>query len=237
MSLAIILEDSLFLCGAVKMTKKPGLRERKFARTRLALAQALVARLEHAPLEEIAVKDLCDAAEVSEATFFNYFARKLDLLDYYTQLWMLDVSWRCQHAGNKGLAAIGATFEHMATAYQNNPGVMGEIISRQAVQREKPQPVEITLAERQQAYPEHSGIEELAGGGIDKAWLPALEDAIRSGELPANAHVPTVMVGLAALFYGTPLVLRQNPKAIASMYRQQLSVFWAGVKTTAGGKV
>ena len=73
------------------MTKKPGLRERKFARTRLKLAQALVKRLQQASLEEIVVRDLCDDVEISEATFFNYFPRKLDLLDYYTQLWMLEL--------------------------------------------------------------------------------------------------------------------------------------------------
>lgn len=216
------------------MRLKPGLRERKFAKTRLALAEALVVRLEQMSLEAINVRDLVEAAEVSEATFFNYFPRKADLLDYYTQLWMLDLNWRCQHGAAKGLAAIAASFEIMAAALQKQPGVMAEIIARQVLQRSKPEPVEITLAERLIAYPDHSGIEELPIGGIDKAWLPALEQAIRSGELPANSHLPTLMVGLAAIFYGVPMVLSHgNKTATGPMYRNQLAVYWAGIRNTS----
>ena len=113
---------------------------------------------------------------------------------------------------------------------------MSEIIGRQALQREKPTPVEIGLAERLIAYPDHEGIETLPVGGVDKAWLPALEQAIRSGTLPANSHMPTLMIGLASIFYGVPLVLRQsNVNAISSMYAQQLSLFWAGIKAAAQG--
>ena len=218
------------------MTKKPGLRERKFARTRLKLARALVQRLEKTPLEEVAVRDLCDDVEVSEATFFNYFPRKVDLLDYHIQLWMLELNWRCQHAQAKGLPAIAVSFDFMASAFQNQAGVMSEIIARQALMREKPEPVDVGLAERLIAFPDFDGIENLPVGGVDKAWLPALEQAIRSGELPANTHIPTVMVGLASIFYGLPLVLRQgNPAAISSMYHQQLAVFWAGIRAASQG--
>jgi len=218
------------------MIKKPGLRQRKFARTRLKLTQALALRLEQSSLEEVVVRDLCDDAEVSEATFFNYFPRKLDLLDYYTQLWMLELGWRCQTSEARGVAAIAVSFDFMATSFQNQSGVMGEMIARQALLRDKPQPIEIGLAERQIAYPEYEGIEELPVGGVDKAWLPALEQAIRSGELPANTHIPTVMVGLASIFYGVPLVLRQsNVNGISAAYRQQLMVFWSGVRSAANG--
>lgn len=216
------------------MTKKPGLRERKFARTRLKLARALVARLEASALDEIVVRDLCDDVEISEATFFNYFPRKVDLLDYYTQLWMLDLNWRCRHSDVGGVKAIQRSFDLMAAAFQNQAGVMSEIIARQALQRDKPQLVEIGLAERMIAYPDYEGIETLPVGGVDKAWLPALEQAMRTGELPGNTHVPTVMVGLASIFYGVPLVLRQgNVSTISSMYAQQLTVFWAGVRASA----
>jgi AcrR family transcriptional regulator len=218
------------------MSQKPGLRERKFARTRLKLARALARRLEHATLEEVAVRDLCEDAELSEATFFNYFPRKTDLLDYYTQLWMLELNWRCRHAQAQGLAAVAVSFDFMAAALQKQSGVMGEVIARQALKREKAEPMEIGLAERQIAYPDFEGIEELPAGGVDKAWLPALEQAMRSSELPPNVHIPTVMVGLASLFYGVPLVLRQgNFAAISSMYHQQLAVFWAGIRASAGG--
>jgi AcrR family transcriptional regulator len=218
------------------MSKKPGLREKKQAKTRLKLAYALVRRLQQSTLDQIVVRDLCDDIEISEATFFNYFPRKLDLLDYYTQLWMLDLNWRCRNADGRGLAAIRTSFDLMAQAMQKQAGVMSEIIARQALAREKSEPVEISPLDRQLAYPDHAGIGELPAGGIDKVWLPALEQAIRDGELPPNTHLPTVMIGLASLFYGVPLVLRQsNISVISSMYHQQLALFWAGVRAATMG--
>ncbi len=218
------------------MIKKIGLRERKFAQTRLKLAQALVKRLESASLEEIVVRDLCEDVEVSEATFFNYFPRKVDLLDYYTQLWMLDLNWRCRHSLREGLAAVAVSFDLMAQAFKTQTGVMSEIIARQALQREKPAVVEIGVAERLIAYPDHAGVEVLPVGGVDKVWLPALEQAIRSGELPTNSPMSSLMVGLASIFYGLPLALGQDKaSAIPSLYMQQLTVFWAGIRAVARG--
>jgi len=218
------------------MIIKIGLREKKFIRTRLKLAEALVKRLDHASLEEIVVRDLCDDVEISEATFFNYFPRKVDLLDYYTQMWMLDLNWRCLNSSKRGLAAVAVPFDLMAQAFQTQAGVMSEIIARQALLRKKPSVMEVSAAERMMAYPDHSGIETVPAGGVDKAWLPALEKAIQSGELPPNSHMPTLMVGLASIFYGLPLALRQtNVSAIPSMYTQQLTVFWAGIRSTAAG--
>jgi len=124
----------------------------------------------------------------------------------------------------------------MATSFMQQAGVMSEIIARQALMREKPQSIDIGPAERQIAYPDYKGIEEVPVGGVDRVWLPALEQAIQSGELPPNSHVPTVMIGLATIFYGLPLVLRQgNLAAISNMYRQQLRVFWSGVRSATQG--
>jgi AcrR family transcriptional regulator len=54
----------------------PGLRERKKAETREALrAAAIRLFLEHGP-SAVTVNDICEAAQVSRRTFFNYFESK-----------------------------------------------------------------------------------------------------------------------------------------------------------------
>ena len=58
------------------------LRERKFARTRLALAEVVTNHLENAPLEALSVRALCERAQISEATFFNYFPKKEAIVVY-----------------------------------------------------------------------------------------------------------------------------------------------------------
>jgi AcrR family transcriptional regulator len=107
-------------------TKIP-LRERKYVRTKLQLVQALQAALEKQSLEQLSVRTLCEAAEISEATFFNYFPKKTDLLDYLGRLWALELNWYTLQAAESqpGLAAIQALFEQAARHVQQAPGTYG----------------------------------------------------------------------------------------------------------------
>ena len=86
------------------------LRERKYARTKLTLRDAVAEALEAHSLEEVTVKALCEQAMISEATFFNYFPRKTDLINYLVQLWSLELNWHGQQASRRqaGVAVIGA---------------------------------------------------------------------------------------------------------------------------------
>ncbi len=221
-------------------TPRIPLRERKYARTKLALVNAAIQRLEATPMEEITVNALCDDVEISEATFFNYFAKKSDLLDYYMQLWTLEISWKVRQSGQSGTAAIDTLFAAAAQQFQQHPGLMGEVLARLARLREKPRLQTIGRAERHRAFEKEindenaSEIEALEVSGLDAVLAPALQQAINRGELPANTHVPTTMLGLVALFYGIPLLLRMNnPDAIPSSYRQQLAIFWQGVRAAS----
>jgi len=216
------------------------LRERKYARTKLALVNAAIQRLEATPMEEITVNSLCDDIEISEATFFNYFAKKGDLLDYYVQLWTLEITWEIRNSDQNGIAAIDALFATAAQQFQRHPGLMGEVLARLARLREKPVPQSIGRAERHRAFvkvitEENAGeIEALDVSGLDAVLVPALQQAISKGELPSNTHVPTAMLGLVSLFYGIPLLLRMSsPDAIPISYRQQLTIFWQGMRSAS----
>jgi AcrR family transcriptional regulator len=93
---------------------RPSLRERKFARTRLALAEAAAGHLEAASFETLSVKSLCERVQISEATFFNYFPKKDDLIVYLDRLWTLELNWYGQQAmqQQQGLAVIEALFRY-----------------------------------------------------------------------------------------------------------------------------
>lgn len=217
---------------------KLSLRERKFARTKLGLLQAALARIEERPLEEISVKELCAAAEVSEATFFNYFPRKSDVLTYFTQLWSLELGWQLEHRQppSRGLEAIAEVFRLAARKIQDQPGVMGEVIAQQARSRDRQRAPEPGRAERLLAFPERPGIERFNADGLDQLLARHVQLAIDQGQLPPNTPLRQVMVGLVSIFYGVPLVLAQsNPQAIASAYQYQLVVLWGGIRAAAGG--
>ena len=214
-----------------ELAKSP-LRERKHVQTRLNLSSAAIQQLETHTLESISIKKLADQAMVSEATFFNYFAKKSDLIAYISQLWMLDLCWHAQqfHTHPSGLQVITKIFEHAGVKMQAQPGLIGEIIAFQAHARAKVNLPTLSALDKMMAYPNVAAIEEVPAHGIDKILALALDKAVGGGELPSNTHTNTVLINLVSIFLGVPLVLRlANPAGIGNAYRHQLSILWKGL--------
>jgi AcrR family transcriptional regulator len=217
-------------------SQRPTLRERKFARTRLALGAATTHHLEAAPFETLSVKALCERVQISEATFFNYFPKKEDLIVYLDRLWTLELNWYGQQAARqqRGLPVIEALFRYTAIQIQKKPGLMGEIIAHEARSRERHPGPEITAAERMLAFSDLEGIDALPDDSLESLLRGALQAAIEQGELPANTAIAAAMVGLVSIFYGVPLAMQHsNPAAIGAMYRQQLVLLWEGLRVVA----
>jgi len=214
-------------------SKRPSLRERKYAQTKLAMMNAVIERLDKKSFDTMSVKELADAVPVSEATFFNYFSKKSDLIGYVSQLWAMEVCWRGNQVAQEspGLPVIQAVFDRTAKQIQDQPKLMGELIAWQARLREKPELPPVTLAEQQLAFPELSGVEDTPETGIEALLAANLQKAIDRNDLPANTPINTIMVTLISIFYGVPLALRlANPSAIGNMYRQQLTLLWNGIR-------
>jgi AcrR family transcriptional regulator len=215
----------------MEVARKPTLREKKFARTRLALAQATTNHLEAAAFETLSVKALCERVQISEATFFNYFPRKEDLIVYLDHLWTLELNWYGLQAG---LAVIEALFRYTAIQIQKKPGLMGEIIAHEARARERRSGPTITQAERMLAFADLEGIQNLPDDSLETLLRNALQSAIDAGELPVNTAISAAMVALVSIFYGVPLAMQHgNSAAIGAMYRQQLVILWEGLRSVA----
>jgi AcrR family transcriptional regulator len=215
------------------------LRQRKFARTRLALARVLADALGEEGFAEVAVKRLCRTAEVSEATFFNYFPRKQDLLTYLAHLWLLELGWHVQRAAGeaKGLPVVDKLFAEVARTCERRPGVLAELLAWIARGGGLNNGLDISELEKQLAFPELPGIENVPVQGLDAWLLPQVEAAIACGDLPENTLRPLVLGALLAMLLGVPLtLLGSDPARIASAYRQQLALVLAGIRATAGAR-
>jgi AcrR family transcriptional regulator len=220
--------------------REPSLRERKFARTKLALLRAAVDRLREKSLDQITVKELCEAAEVSEATFFNYFPRKDDLLHYFIQLWTVEVTLRAEKAvgADAGLAYIEQVFDYTGLQLGDHPRLMLEIIGRMALEPPPAECVrrwgELSRAERLQAFPDLEDVECCLERGLKDVFRPPLERALAHGELPAEVDIEVALLALLSTFFGVPLWLGfQEPARIRAAYERQLRLIWAGLRTQA----
>ena len=215
------------------------LRQRKFARTRLALARVLADALGKESFEEIPVKRLCRVAEVSEATFFNYFPRKQDLMTYLAHLWALELGWHVQRAKREaqGMAVVDKLFAEVARTCERRPGVLAELLAWIARGGALNSGLEVSELEKQLAFPELQGIEATPIKGVDAWLLPNLEAAIARGDLPENTLVPLLLNALLSVLFGVPLtLLAVDPARIAAVYRQQLALVLAGARAAAGAR-
>lgn len=209
------------------------LRERKYARTKLGLLRTAMAAIRNRTLDDVTVKELCQAVEISETSFFNYFPRKTDLLVYYIQLWSIEMAWygRQFAEARGGLAAIEEIFAMSASRISENPAPMGEIIAGQARMSVPPVFPDVSVAERLLAFPELGGVEDLEGEGLDTLLPPLIDRAIKAGELPKRTDRQAVLVALATIFLGLPVVFRRSPPgALGEAYNTQLQTLWAGLR-------
>src|SRR5271157_1249574 len=87
---------------------KPGLRERKKARTRAAIQEQALRLFREQGYDATTVEQIAEAAEVSPSTFFRYFGTKEDVVAYDAIDPFVMAAWRAQPAGMQPIPAIRA---------------------------------------------------------------------------------------------------------------------------------
>jgi len=210
------------------MTDLP-LRERKYAATKAALTRAVAVRLKQLSLEEIAVKEICAEAQVSEATFFNYFPTKAAVVGYRVQLWSIEAQWamaQCLAAGDPHLKAVRVMFDTAARGEETTPGIMREVLIYQARHALEFPP--LTRAEYALHFPEKVGIDVIQADGLREMLAAQLIAARAAGELAPQLDLEAFMVTLMSVFFLTPILLESRKSgSIRDAYRRQLDILLA----------
>ena len=209
------------------------LRERKRARIRLALLDALLERIGPRRIDQIPVRELCAEVEISEVTFFKHFPGKSDLLTYFIQLWTIEMAWYANQAAQaqgSALEAIGEIFERTGQDAAQHIEIILEVIAHQARMPKDLILPGVSTAERLLRFPDFTGVESLPSEGLDAILPRFLATAISNGELPPSSDIPSLTLALSSIFFGVPLCVgRHDPAAIAPLYRQQLALLWGYV--------
>ncbi|MDH4120600.1 MAG: TetR/AcrR family transcriptional regulator [Deltaproteobacteria bacterium] len=209
------------------------LRPRKQAQTKLALMNAALEAVAVRPLEQVTVRELCEAAQVSEPTFFNYFSAKADVLVHFIRLWSLEMGWHARRTALErgAMAAVEDIFLRTFTQAAGSPGLMAEIVAVMARMDKAPPLDPIPAVERWLRFPELEGIEDLEPGGLETLLPPLLALAAKQGELPQDMDQQGAFLSLCALFFGLSVLLRQlPPQALRETVLDQLSILWAGLR-------
>jgi AcrR family transcriptional regulator len=89
----------------------PGLRERKKAKTRAAIQAEALRLFREQGYDATTVEQICEAAEVSESTFYRYFPNKPDVVLYDELDPLLIQALKDQPHDVTPLAAIRAAFQ------------------------------------------------------------------------------------------------------------------------------
>jgi hypothetical protein len=154
------------------------------------------------------------------------------MLVYFIQLWSVEMSYKALYEKKtRGLQAIEAVFCESARSIIEHPEIFAEIISFQAKWRTPAKWPELSATDKITAYPHCKGIENVPGEGLDSLLLPNLEVAVNKGELPENTPLMTLVVALAALFFGVPVILKHIPREqVEAVYREQLGLIWDGAR-------
>lgn len=209
------------------------LRKRKIAQTRIAIMEAVTAVLSDRPLAEITVREIGEAANISEMTFFNYFPTKNDVIAYFVQTWSVRVQWemaRVLRETGSHLQAIEALFTITASLVAQKPGVMPEIVAHQALDRTPLSVHPMSPEEYALLFPARHGIEQIDARSIVDIFHDALQGAVASGELPPGCDINLVVVTLANIFFGTPVLACEEEQDPSGLYQQQLALVWRGLR-------
>jgi AcrR family transcriptional regulator len=215
----------------VSLEKDFSLRERKYAKTKIALASAFIERLKTTKFSEISIKEVCESVEVSEGTFYNYFPQKADVVFYYKQI--MDVRMAC--AIDKNLNRLSPkellefTFDFVAKEIEQ-PYLFYEVISLFTAEKKKPKELQLTPAEKCFACPDYARVQEVPAVIIEESFSSLVKQAKKQGEFKKDVKPEDVALALQAILVGVPLAIDIEDFAkLKIYYRTQLSLLWKAI--------
>jgi len=210
--------------------KEYSLREKKHAKTKIAIMSAFMKRLKHSRFEDICIRSVCEDAEVAASTFFNYFPAKIDVIGYYLFLTSAAIIWKSKKKvpAGKYLLLIDSVFSRMSEEMHNS-NLVYQILSVLISQSAMPKNVSFSALEIKLAFPDSPGIEEMPSMAIGEWFKEFVGLARENGELPSNINVDDVVVSLMTILSGTLLAIRfSDSNSRGYHYMRQLQALWQG---------
>ncbi|MGF1722504.1 TetR/AcrR family transcriptional regulator [Vibrio kyushuensis] len=205
-------------------------REISMAKSKLKVLTALLDEMKEEDFEVIKISSLCESAAVSQASFYNYFPQKTDILVYYIQLWAVEMYWRTSVEKKlHGLNAIRHLFNQTAGLCVSHSNLLTEIISLQVKTKKIVNKNPLTAADKLVSFPNLCGIESVVVQDLKDILSIYVKQATDNQELPKSSNVTTLITSLSAIFFTVPILFNQcSEEAIKEAFDNQLNLFMYG---------
>lgn len=195
-----------------------GKRALNKAQTRLDILNASYRMTDVVNFRDLKAKDIAQVVGITEMTFFNYFAKKEDILRFMMGIWTLDIIAQHLQAPLSGEAAIRRLFSHAAQQVKQHPRMMVSFIAYIVTNEISPEAEVIEAPDRYLRYPEMPELYEVripSGNEILMHHLVEID--------PAQDHMRTLL-HLASCFYGDVLVAHTAGVDIDMLYTNSLDI-------------
>ena len=213
------------------LEKEFSLREKKISKTKISLMNEFIRRLETTKFNDISIKDVCDNVEVSEATFYNYFPKKTDLVQYFKELLTLKTIWEVEKKGSKmsPIEKIDLFFSVQADNMPNT-NAFYELVSIFTGEKMRNIRLQLSASDKYYAFPDCENIEEMPSMLIEEFLAMTMKQMVKDGSFDIKTKPADIVIGLMAIFVGIPLAIEEKDFVnLKSHYKKQLSVFWKGL--------
>ncbi|MDD5654895.1 MAG: TetR/AcrR family transcriptional regulator [Candidatus Omnitrophica bacterium] len=210
------------------MVREYSLREKKSARTKIAIINAFMERLKRKSFDDISIREVCRDAEVAQGTFFNYFPEKIDVISSYLHLMTSKMIWKAKNEVPAGryLDIIDSVFKQLSVEWSSS-NLAYQILSVLIAQGVRPKDISLSGIEKKLFFPDCPGIEEAPSVILDQWLKGCIIGARKNCELPLNINVDDVVISLITIITGTLLALRfENVNKCGYHYRRQLHDLW-----------
>lgn len=206
--------------------KKLSLREKKFAKTKINITFNLIEKLAHTTFDNISIKQICEDIEISEATFYNYFPKKTDIIDYYTSLKLYKHFWclkKITKDDDTPIQKIRNFFNVWAENIQIP--VFNEVFTFYHKNKQYDHmKTAISVSEKITAFPECEGIETIKTKNTVSFFTDQIEEAKKKNLLPKKTDTKKLVLILHIIMHGSAIFSQNDENnTLKDYYETQLN--------------
>lgn len=195
-----------------------GKRALNKAQSRLNILNAVYKFSNSSTFRELKVQSIVDEAGITEMTFFNYFKKKEDILNYMMGLWALDLMVLQYKEPLSGEAGIRRVFSHTAEQVKKHPSLLANFVASLLTSEIDPLASDIEAADRFLLHPDVPELFEikiLSGNDILMKHL---------NEIDSTRENMSTLLHMASVFYGDIIVARTAGLDIDLLYTKSLNL-------------